>query len=224
MNPSDITIASYNKNAEGYADKFMNFESYKEKITLFQKRYIKKNAAILDLGCGPGNNAKILHDKDTTCRITGVDLSEKMVELARQNAPLGDFDVLDIRDIHFNRRFDVIIASFCIVHLTDTDTSLLLKKISDHLTPGGALYLSFMEGKEKGFETTSFSKDNIFFNYYDRGRIKDMLKQNAITTVEESFEGYEEEDGSITTDVFIFARKNTYELGSQNRNYATGKP
>ncbi len=54
------TIDAYNKNAEKYADKFMNFKTYMDKIKLFQKGYLPKGSSNFDVGCGPGNNSKIL--------------------------------------------------------------------------------------------------------------------------------------------------------------------
>jgi hypothetical protein len=74
------------------------------------------------------------------------------------------------------------------------------------LNEKGTLYLSFMEGKKAGIETTSFSDDYIFFNYYKRNKIKKLLAENSIKTVEMLDDDYQEEDGSITKDVFIFAQ------------------
>ncbi len=201
------TIHAYNNNAEAFADTFMDFASYREKICLFQKRYIKKNARILDVGCGPGNNARLLSELDASYVIEGLDLSDKMIVLAKQNAPQCTFSVQDIRNITGDTTFDTIIASFCIVHLSDEETASLLHTLSDMLTENGTLYLSFMEGKKAGLETTSFSEDAIFFNYYDRHAITNLLATYSLETCELFQEKYQEKDGSVTDDIFIFARK-----------------
>ena len=207
MNNSDITIKAYNKNAGKYEDKFMDFKTYKEKIQIFSDKYIYKYSEILDIGCGPGNNAKLIYEADKTVEITGIDLSPEMVEIAKKNAPDSDFEVQDIRNIALDKQYDAIIASFCIVHLSDDETHELIKTISKILKKNGTLYLSFMEGKEAGLETTSFSEDELFFNYYERSKMRKLLSDNLILTVEMSSEGYEETDGSSTEDVFFYARK-----------------
>lgn len=209
MNRSKIktTIDAYNNNAERYTSKFMNFPAYKEQISAFEQRFIEPESEILDIGCGPGSNAKILLDNNRGYTVTGFDLSKKLIQIARENVPGAEFFVEDIRQFSSNKKYDVIIAAFCIVHLSDHDTITLIKKISDILTENGSLYLSFMEGKMPGFETTSFSDDDIFFNYYNRNEIIQILAEHGIASVEVESSNYTEDDGSTTKDVFIFARK-----------------
>ena len=204
---ADSTIDAYNKNADKYADKFMDFEAYREKIRLFKKSYLPKGSGIFDVGCGPGNNAAFLMNLEAGYKIEGIDLSIEMINLAKRNAPECSFRVQDIRDINPDKDFDAIIASFCIVHLSDAETALLIQKISKMLKVNGSLYLSFMEGKKAGYETTSFSDDNIFFNYYDRDWIAELLDENLISVVELFSEPYQETDGSVTEDIFIFGKR-----------------
>ncbi|WP_300459293.1 class I SAM-dependent methyltransferase [Desulfobacula sp.] len=202
-----ITLAAYNKNADKYADKFMAFKSYQEKLSRFQQRYLPEHASILDVGCGPGNTAKFLMGIDNHYTITGIDLSVEMITIARQNVPGCNFSIQDIRDIIPDKEYDAVIASFCIVHLSDQETTVLIQTLSKMLKPNGSLYISFMEGKSPGLETTSFSDEKIFFNYFPRDRIKGLLAANSVETVELLVEGYPEQDGSITKDIFVFARK-----------------
>ena len=185
----------------------MQFKPYLEKVALFQKNFIPRNSLVLDLGCGPGNNAKILLERDDSCKITGIDLSVEMINMARKNVPGGNFIVQDLREIKPDKNYDAIIASFCIVHLSDDETENLVSKIARMLKAKGSLYLSFMAGKKPGRETTSFSEDEIFFNYFERNAIVKLLLKNSMEIMQVSSEGYRETDRSITEDVFIFARK-----------------
>ena len=105
-------------------------------------------------------------------------------------------------------QYDTVIASFCIVHLDNAETIDLLKYIAGSLVAGGSLYLSFMEGKTSGFESTSFSHEEIYFNYYQLDFILATLAENALQTEVVSKEGYLEQDGTTTSDTFIFALKN----------------
>ena len=209
MKPSrtETTIRAYDRNAANYADKFGAYRPYREKIEAFQQRFLTGRAAVLDVGCGPGINARIMLSGNSRLAITGIDLSAEMIALARQKAPGAVFRVQDIRALEPDRKYDAVIAAFCIVHLSDDETAGLLRTISSCLESGGYLYLSFMEGKPAGLETTSFSADRMYFNYPDREAVCAALRQNAIEPVEISTEDYRERDGSITTDVFIFGRK-----------------
>ncbi len=201
------TIQAYNKNADRYAEKFMDFKPYHKQMNLFERDFMDRDNTVLDLGCGPGNNARIILGNDPTYKVTGIDLSASTIDLARKNVPEATFQVQDIREITPAQQYDVILATFCIVHLTDSETISLLGNISAMLRDYGSLYLSFMEGKMPGFEKTCFSEDEIFFNYYNRNEIIELLAENGIATQLVSSEEYQEEDGSTTDDIFIFARK-----------------
>lgn len=164
MDHSTVTIDSYNSSAARYAEKFMNFTSYREKILRFQQDYLDKAFDILDIGCGPGNTAKLLCEQNSAYRIAGIDLSQEMIALAQQHVPSAEFQQGDIRELSLHKTFDAVIASFCIVHLKNDETEKLIADTGKHLKSGGHLYLSFMEGKTAGLERTSFSEAPIFFN------------------------------------------------------------
>lgn len=209
LSKTGLTIEAYNRHARRYTSKFENYSVYKKKIIDFQKKHIPKGANILDLGCGPGNNINTILELDATCRFTGVDLSEELLGIARKKNPGCRYVCEDIRSVVFDSTYDVVLAAFCIVHLTDSETEDLIRRISCGLKEGGKLYLSFMEGSGSGFETTSFSTDRIFFNYYSLPDMVTMLRRCGISPEEIVREEYVEPDDSITTDIFIFATKIT---------------
>ncbi len=201
------TVKAYNNNVHKYAAKFDNYEVYQRRITDFQQKYITKGAAILDLGCGPANNINTLFKLDSTCTFTGVDLSEEFIRLAQRRFPQFTFLHQDINNLHLTSTYQTILASFCIVHLTDPETEHLFYTISELLEDNGCLYLSYMNGDSQGFESTSFSKEPIFFNYYRDEHIINLLNKYNLSLREAGKEDYPEEDGSLTTDTFIYAQK-----------------
>lgn len=203
----EYTIDAYNKNADTYVEKFDDYPTYKDKIIDFKDKYIQDKSILLDLGCGPGNNIKTLVELNDTYSVTGVDLSNSFLNIAKKSLPHCTFIQEDLRCLELPSKFDIVIASFCIVHLTNNETTGLIKNISRCLVPGGHLYLSFMEGYASGLESTSFSKDPIFFNYYAVDFVVDTLTQYKLKPVEISEELYPEQDGSSTNDVFIYAKK-----------------
>lgn len=204
---TEKTIRAYNNNAQKYNAKFKDFSTYKNKIIDFQSQYIPKGARVLDLGCGPGNNITTIKTLDDSCHFTGIDLSQDLLAIAKMIHPSCTFINKNICSLEDLEKYDTVLASFCIVHLEDEETKTLLKSIAESLVEGGSLYLSFMEGTTSGFETTSFSDEAIYFNYYSIGPILEILEENGLRHKTVCKEDYLEQDGSTTSDVFIYALK-----------------
>ena len=202
------TIESYNKNAKKFEDKFLDFEPYREKIALFQEKYLAHiNATILDIGCGPGNHSKYLYSLNNGYKITGIDLSDKMIELARVNAPNCNHIVGDIRKLDTNIKYDAVLASFCIVHLSNEELIEFVSKLSMLLNNEGYLYLSFIEGSRSGFIKPDFFDEKIYFNFFERESIIKLLTDNQFK-IDNLYEyDYIVKNGSTSKEIFIFAQK-----------------
>jgi SAM-dependent methyltransferase len=64
---------------------------------------------VLDVGCGPGRHARALGRRGIT--VHGVDISQRFVDLARQDAPAAtSFERLDARALPFDADFDAAIS------------------------------------------------------------------------------------------------------------------
>jgi len=210
LDKTSKTIETYNHHASDYEQKFMSFASYMNKIKDFCA-ILKRQARILDVGCGPGNVAKVLAESDQKFEVLGIDLSSEMIKRAGANviSPRVQFLERDIRDMGLEgKEYDAVIASFCLPHLTNEEAEKLIQDVSRVLVKGGLLYLSCMEGYKSGFETTSFSPNElIYFNYYSEEFIGRELSKNNLRLVQLQREVYIERDGSETMDMFFFAEK-----------------
>jgi 2-polyprenyl-3-methyl-5-hydroxy-6-metoxy-1,4-benzoquinol methylase len=203
---TELTIDAYNKNSSGYTDKFMNYNPYAMHIIDFAG-LLEDDFKVLDIGCGPGNVSKQLCALKRL-EITGIDLSFEMLEIARVNIPNGVFHLQDSRTANFSSEyFDAVVLSFSIVHLDNDEANTVLVNAVSWLRSDGYLYLSFMEGKQPGFETTSFSSLPLYFNYFQETKIEEFLKANGIDRLRCMRQDYLEPDGSNTTDVFLFGKK-----------------
>ena len=208
MDSTEKTIQAYEQSAEAYAGKFMDYAPYRRRVQAFAA-LLKAGDRVLDLGCGPGNVLKQVVESVGSLSVTGVDLSAAMLRLARENVPSGRFILQDLRDLRMadGDQYDAVILSFCIVHLSHAEAEALLRKATALLKEGGLLYLSFMEGKAAGYESTSFSKETFYFNYHSSEEMGCQLDAYGIFRLETSFQDYPEADGSVTKDVFIVGRK-----------------
>jgi 2-polyprenyl-3-methyl-5-hydroxy-6-metoxy-1,4-benzoquinol methylase len=216
MDKTAVTIDSYNVSAKNYADKFMDFSPYKNRIIHFQKNYASMAKTVIDLGCGPGNVSKLFYEQNPNYEITGIDLSEVMVSLAKQSVTTGEFRVGDLRSIDLKETYDIAIASFCIVHLSNEEAERFIQKLSGLINPNGYLYLSFMEGNDSQYESTSFSDKEIYFNYFEKENVIRQLASVGFEIAEVIEQNYEENDGSVTRDIFVIAQMANRSINEKN--------
>lgn len=112
----------------GYWDKTTTSLSealVKENEILAQWAYISKKDMVLDAGCGIGGSSIYLA-KHIGCRVTGITLSQKQADTARQKAlqhgvsELAHFEVADYCNTPFpNGSFDVVWGLESICHTAD---------------------------------------------------------------------------------------------------------
>jgi SAM-dependent methyltransferase len=90
---------------------------------------------VLDAGCGPGVLAELVQ-RELGATVTGLDQSERMVELARARAV--DAVVGDVQDLPFSdAAFECAIAAWMLYHVPDAPRAL--SELARVLSPGGRL-------------------------------------------------------------------------------------
>ena len=113
---SKLVEQGYNQIAEDYYTHrdLKKFDSELEKFS----SYLSENAHVLDVGCGAGiPTAKFLIKKGFD--VSGIDLSEKMLELARKNVPAARFIKMDMNDLKFEENtFDGITSLYTLFHVS----------------------------------------------------------------------------------------------------------
>lgn len=108
----------------------------------------KKDARILDIGCGSGRHSLSLA-KLGYSHITGIDLSPTLLEVARQAAAEEGlhirFEQHDMRDIPNEWQFDVVINLFTSFGYfeTDQENQEVIEGMSRVLVAGGWLVMDF---------------------------------------------------------------------------------
>jgi len=175
------TFDTWNKVASLYQDKFMNLELYNETYDFICNSIAKENAALLEIGCGPGNITKYLLHKRPDFKILGTDIAPNMIALAQKNNPTANFAVMDSRAIdQLTTTFDGIIIGFCLPYLSPADTEKLIADANSLLHEDGFVYVSFVEGDpaKSGFLTAS-TGDRTYFYYYDLKKLKEQFIANG---------------------------------------------
>ena len=185
--PAKNTKFIFNKYAFAYEEKYMNMALYSDSLDVFLGR-LQKNAGILDVGCGPGNIVSYLLEKQPDLKITGIDISPNMVELARKNNPKALFYCKDGRDIQApDQQFDAVIAGFYLPYLSREEALKFIYDVSGILGEHGLLYISFMEGnyENSGFVGSSQNSEEKLFTYYhERGYLLEALKNYDFSLID----------------------------------------
>jgi len=97
---------------------------------------IKKEDKVLEIGCGTGLFTEKLYNA-TKSDITGIDISEDLLEIARKKIPDANFLIEDAMNLSFqDATFDVICGSSVIHHL---DMEEAYKEFFRVLRPGGRM-------------------------------------------------------------------------------------
>jgi SAM-dependent methyltransferase len=100
------------------------------------------NEDVLDAGCGTGLTMLRIAEQYPTCRVYGIDLSPKMIEVARNDAVERGLDVdLRIGSItnlpYSDATFDVVLTNIMFHHLDLIEKRQAVAEIARVLRPGG---------------------------------------------------------------------------------------
>lgn len=170
------TINWYDQNARKYAETVQGLAS-KEEIEHFRS-LLFEGAKVLDLGCGSGRDAKLLFEN--RFEVEGVDLSEGLLKIARENNPNIKFTQANILDLPYEDGvFDGVWSFASLVHLeSEEDAKKAVKEIHRVLKIGGIVHISVKA--QTGEEKTAVVSDKLsghdkFFQYYTKEEMKNML-------------------------------------------------
>ena len=153
---------------------------------------IKNNMRILDECCGTGDIAADLRKRNKYVDITGIDFSEKMIEIARKKHP--DITFLEGSCTHLpflNNSFDIITMAFGLRNIEDYKTSI--KESFRVLEDGGQfLHLDFGEKNifSKIFDYIAkiliyiFYRDEHPYNYLIKSKTEFFTPENLIKEFE----------------------------------------
>jgi len=120
-----------------------------------------KGKKMLDAGCGIGNDCKMFSRLGS--EIVGIDVSEKMIEMARENCKNSEVElhIKDMENTGFqNGEFDIIIAAFSLLYTQNL--SEVIKEFRRILKKKGELYIIISHPIRKMIKYTK--------NYFDVGK------------------------------------------------------
>ena len=129
-----------------YSDK--NYSGEAHYIDSLIKRYSGTAVqVILELGCGTGNHASFLAQKNYS--VCGVDVSDEMIKIAKGiSNPRLEFHHGDARYIKFDKTFDAVVSLFHVASYqnSDEDLSAFIGSAAGHLEKDGLFIFDFWYG------------------------------------------------------------------------------
>lgn len=145
MNKKDQTINTYNRSALVLADRFnklgVRIDDVKEGFLYISK----KNPFVLEIGCANGRDAKEI--LKYTNNYLGIDISEELIKIAKQNIPKGKFKVADVEDYIFPKNIDMIFAFASLIHSNKDNLQKILNEAHKSLCEGGIFFISMRCGE-----------------------------------------------------------------------------
>lgn len=161
MNKKEQTTNTYNTRANELAKKFDSLGARVSDIDEALSLIKKSNPKVLEIGCGNGRDAlEILKRTDD---YVGIDISSKLIELAKEKNPAGTFIVADIEDYSFPTELDAIFAFASLIHVPKESLQNVFHRALVALKQGGVFRISMKYAdmyketiKEDAFGTRTF--------------------------------------------------------------------
>jgi cyclopropane fatty-acyl-phospholipid synthase-like methyltransferase len=115
---------------------FARFLRKEEKIEL-------DNLNILDLGCGNGKNSNYIAEQGLNNKITGIEISDTVLNHARKLVPNGNFikQSIGIKWPVADQSFDIVLDVTCSNSLNEQERAVYLSELQRSLKPGGYFFL-----------------------------------------------------------------------------------
>lgn len=111
-----------------------------------------ESASVLDVGCGAGADLRLFSEFGAT--VTGLELSDRMAKIARDNNPQATVFRGDILKREFVQQFDLVFAK-ALVHLfPSSEVPALLDALVTRASHGGHIYIATTvhEVEREGYE------------------------------------------------------------------------
>ena len=183
------TRAGYDAIAQGYADAFRdplaNAPLDRGLLAGFAElvRRDHRDPRVLEVGSGPGDIAAHLHDLGLAVR--GVDLSPKMVDLARRAYPhlsfeIGEMSALEVPDASLA----AVVSWYSLIHIAAPARPAVVAELRRVLRPGGYLLLAFQVGDDTlHFDQAFGHAVDLDFHRLAPDAVEALTESAGLTTV-----------------------------------------
>ncbi|MDG4861942.1 methyltransferase domain-containing protein [Streptomyces sp. T-3] len=176
--------ASYDTVAEEYATRLhdeLDGKPLDRALLTALLEQTEPDAAIADLGCGPGHVAAWLAGQGA--RTVGIDLSAGMVAEGRRRFPKVEFREGDLLELPArDGEFASAVALYTIIHLGPDELHRAFAEAHRVLRPSGLMLVAFHMGAEVRHLDEWWGHDvDVDFRFLDPAHIADLLEAAGFT-------------------------------------------
>ena len=172
----DNTIAYYNLNADNFVENTQNADMHLAQERFLQR--LRRNASILDFGCGSGRDTRFFLEKGY--HVTATDGSAEICRLA------SAFTGIEVKQMLFQELdetniYDGIWACSSILHLPKNELLSVMRKMCAALKDAGIIYTSFKYGDFEG------ERNGRYFVDFTEDAFRDFIKEVPEIIIVESW-------------------------------------
>ncbi|MEN3791879.1 methyltransferase domain-containing protein [Fulvimarina sp. MAC3] len=153
---------------KGWLDRFVDAMPHKPRI--------------LDIGCGMGEPIGT-YLTERGCRITGIDSSQAMLDLARNRFPDHRWLEADMRTLSLGERFDGLIAWDSFFLLSPADQRGMFPIFAAHSTQGAPLL--FTTGPRAGEVISEFEDEPLYAASLENQDYRILLSETGFEVIEQ---------------------------------------
>lgn len=171
----------YNDIADAYDRELWLDMPYNNEIDEFLS--LVKGKTILDVGCAIGSFTNYIALKGY--EVDGIDISNKMIEIARRKVSNVNFYIMDMLDLKLTKKYNGIMGINSLIHIEKKHMLALIKNLSSLLKDDGILFLIMQEGNGEKYvtEPLDISITNEFVNYYQTSELETLFKEAKLEII-----------------------------------------
>ena len=160
----------------------LDFEGFHDDAACYERLVELHGSRVLELGVGTGRIAVPL--ARAGARVTGVDLSAGMLQIARERATGLDVTFLDddLRTLRLRKRFDLVIAPLgTLQHMeTPDDFVAALETMAHHLAAGGIAVVDVESPVPDDFDPSPQPLIQHWTKPWREGRVTKLVSVDAV--------------------------------------------
>lgn len=143
--------------------------------------FLPSSGRVVDLGCGSGVPIS-RYFSDRGYQVTGYDISQEMLDIARVEVPNATFELVSIEEIELDASsVDLIVSFFAIIHIDRRYHRELFVKIFEWLRPGGAALLTLGATDQPETREPDLHGQSMVWSYFDAESNLKMLSEVGFT-------------------------------------------
>lgn len=158
-------------------------EKVKNKLVEWLKIYAPVSTEVLDIGCGPGVYMKVL---TSDYKISGVDVSEEMLERAYDLLPESKFYLGNFLNISFEQKYQAIYSISVLEYIPVSKIDAFFKKCAQIMNDKGLLFIQYPHALKK---MDLFYPDRNYINYSPAFISKRAAKYFTVIENRQSYDG-----------------------------------